>query len=400
MKDLLILLFLAMIISGSLCSYYNSGCSEFEEFKKEICQEFEAGEDNKVCNLINGKCISTYRDCEDYKNDVKKDICESIIPYYYVKNKCVFSNNTCISKERTWSDFKFGLESNSNCELLKAEKENKQCVFINNKCEEHYKSCEYYEGNDEEKCKSIIPLYEDDPFFLHKCSFEKGKCVKKERLCEEYIENPEGFNYCHRLVSSDETKRCAYINNKCIEHYKNCKDYTGNDSKECESIEPFDETNEEPYFNKKCVFEEGKCIRKEKTSCSEYKPGYNDEDACSMIQLKDENKVCVLLAEECVETYKTCENYKGDNEDICKSIIPTFEKEGSYVIDNELKCSLINNKCVQTERYCSEYIFTGGKFCDGLKIKNVLIIKENALKAMNLVKIIIKMWIKKHAKIL
>jgi hypothetical protein len=132
---------------------------------------------------------------------VKKDICESIIPYFNVKNKCVFSNNACISKERTCSDFKFGLESSSNCELLKAEEENKKCVLINKKCEEQYKSCEYYEGNDEETCKSIIPVDEYDPFFLYKCSFEKGKCVKKERLCEEYIENPEGFNYCHWLVS-------------------------------------------------------------------------------------------------------------------------------------------------------------------------------------------------------
>ena len=192
---------------------------------------------------------------------------------------------------------------------------------------------------------------------------------KKERLCEEYIENPEGFNYCHWLFSSDETKRCAYINNKCIEHYKNCKDYTGNDSKECESIEPFDETNYEPYFNKKCVFEEGKCIIKEKTSCSEYKSGY-DKEACSMIQLKDENKICVLLADKCIETYKTCGDYKGDNEDICKSIIPTYEKDGFYNIDNELKCSLINNTCVSTERYCSEYIFNNRKYCDYLKTKD------------------------------
>ena len=35
-----------------------------------------------------------------------------------------------------------------------------------------------------------------------------------------------------------------------------------------------------------------------------------------------------------------------------------------------------------------------------MKIKNVLIIKENVLKVMNLVKIIIKMRIKKHVKIL
>ena len=174
MKDLLILLFLAMIISDSLCGYDYNGCSEFENIKKEYCKYLDAGEDNKVCNIINGKCISTYRDCEDYKEDVKKDICESIIPYSNVEKKCVFSNNECISKERTCSDFRFGLESNSNCELLKAEEENKKCALINKKCEEQYKSCEYYEGNDEETCKSIIPVDEYEPFFLYKCSFEEG----------------------------------------------------------------------------------------------------------------------------------------------------------------------------------------------------------------------------------
>ena len=64
-----------------------------------------------------------------------------------------------------------------------------------------------------------------------------------------------------------------------------------------------------------------------------------------------------------------CGDYKGDNEDICKSIIPTIGKD-SYYIDNELKCSLINNICAPTERYCSEYIFAGGKSCDGLKTKD------------------------------
>ena len=100
MKDLLILLFLTMIISYSLCGYDYYGCSEFENVKIGFCNYLDAGEDNKVCNIINGKCTSTYRDCEDYKEDVKKDICESIIPYSNVeKNASLVIINVFQKKE-------------------------------------------------------------------------------------------------------------------------------------------------------------------------------------------------------------------------------------------------------------------------------------------------------------
>lgn len=178
--------------------------------------------------------------------------------------------NNCISKER--EDFKEGLESPANCLVLQSKDDKKRCFFYNNKCEEHYYECEDYEENvQKEICESNQP--EDSSFY--KCSFEKGKCVTKERFCSDiYL----GDNYiCERLLSTDESKRCAWVNNKCIEQYKRCEDYKGNSQEECELIEPFNEEDESVEYNHKCIFDGGKCIKKEKTSCKDYKSGTNEK---------------------------------------------------------------------------------------------------------------------------
>ena len=61
----------------------------------------DAGNDNKIFSMINNECVSTYINCEDYQgNKIEKDICESIIPENYIKNKCVFSENKCITEQR------------------------------------------------------------------------------------------------------------------------------------------------------------------------------------------------------------------------------------------------------------------------------------------------------------
>lgn len=66
--------------------------------------------------------------------------------------------------------------------------------------------------------------------------------------------------------------------------------------------------------------------KKEKTSCLDYKSG-RDELHCNLIKLTDEKKACVLWNNECKETYKSCEDYDGENQNICESILPTSEKD-------------------------------------------------------------------------
>ena len=104
-----------------------------------------------------------------------------------------------------------------------------------------------------------------------------------------------GVNYyCPLLATSNKLKRCVSINNKCVEQYKKCEDYNGNNNKECESIEPYDENIHYTDYQKKCVFENKKCITKEKTSCSDYKLE-GDKYSCVGIKLKDTKKVCVFI---------------------------------------------------------------------------------------------------------
>ena len=93
--------------------------------------------------MINNKCISSYKDCEDYKGN-DENICQSITTSF--DYKCIISKNKCIQEPRVCSDFKFGFESNSLCAELSSTDEDRMCFFMNDKCEEIYRSCEAYNG--------------------------------------------------------------------------------------------------------------------------------------------------------------------------------------------------------------------------------------------------------------
>lgn len=359
MKEVLILFFLVFI----RCGYEYIDCSDFEIAKQEYCEYLDPGDDNKVCKLINNKCISSYKDCEDYKGN-DENICQSITTSF--DYKCIISKNKCIQKPRVCSDFKFGFESNSLCAELSSTDEDRMCFFMNDKCEEIYRSCEAYNGKNSEICESIIPYdYENEIEYNYKCIIENGKCIKKERFCNDSF-SVIGVNYyCPLLATSNKLKRCVSINNKCVEQYKKCEDYNGNNNKECESIEPYDENIHYTDYQKKCVFENKKCITKEKTSCSDYKLE-GDKYSCVGIKLKDTKKVCVFIDNKCKETYKTCEDYDGNNKEMCQSIIPTYEKDEINWIDYESKCVLgENNKCVTTTRNCNEFLLSG-ELCQDL----------------------------------
>ena len=362
MKESSLLIIITVIISNTLCGFdyfeLEGDCSDFSNYKHEYCEVLDAGNENKKCTYINNKCISTFKNCEDYYN---QKVCESIIPDGFPEIKCVLERNSCIPKERICSDFKFGLESNSNCMRLKSSDEKKRCVFANNKCEEQFKECEDFKENvNKELCESIRPLYDYNEM-NYKCIFEGGKCVKKERHCEDY-DYSLGFivdELCESLTPTDISKRCALVNDTCIEQFIKCEDYNGNDTKICESIVPGEFDNEYLYFypeyNNKCVFEEGKCKKKALASCSDYIPGKREE-YCNSIELQDSKKICLFSNNKCIETFKSCEEYEGDDikQDICESIIPTREKDDFNFRDYIHKCVYENKKCVTKNILCSE----------------------------------------------
>lgn len=386
MKELTIFLIITLVIYNCLCgmdsSYFLYDCSMFEEIKQAICGSLKSEDKNKKCSLVNNECISTYEECEEYEGN-NQNICESIIPEDFPQYKCVLENSKCIQKERVCSDFKFGSEPNYNCNLLKAiDSSKKKCFFSNNKCEETYKHCEDYVQNvDKNICESILPLdeYNYDYDIFSKCVYENGKCVKRERYCEEFNFNIIDEEICYYLPLYDESKRCALVNNQCIEQYINCEDYKGNNKEICEFIEPFDEENDSVYFLYKCVFEGGSCKKKKKTSCSDYKSG-TDEYKCSYIELEDSKKACILYNKNCIETFKNCEDYTGNDVKQCESIIPLisdYGKDGKIYVDinYEKKCVYENEKCITKDKYCSEYQATAEnskveEICEELKLND------------------------------
>ena len=87
------------------------------------------------CSLVNGRLTETFRKCEDYNENVQKDICESIIPYYFNDSieeisdlyyKCIFEDGLCKKKKKTCSDY---LDFDDECQLFISTDNSKRCGF-------------------------------------------------------------------------------------------------------------------------------------------------------------------------------------------------------------------------------------------------------------------------------
>ena len=67
------------------------------------CYYLHSNDENKVCIFKNNKCEEQYKKCEDYKDNIQKDICESIQPFdgYDINfsQKCVYENGKCVQKD-------------------------------------------------------------------------------------------------------------------------------------------------------------------------------------------------------------------------------------------------------------------------------------------------------------
>jgi hypothetical protein len=92
----------------SLCIFqkdYNAQCIDFEEYKTNLCESLKAEDDNKKCTLINGDCITNYKDCQDYSDEpIDKNICNSIIPTDKMYKCIVDSDNKCVSKMKDFDE--------------------------------------------------------------------------------------------------------------------------------------------------------------------------------------------------------------------------------------------------------------------------------------------------------
>jgi len=338
MKRLNIFIIISIIII-SFKHITGDECSDFENYKKKLCESIEINSGR--CALIGDSCIEVPEKCSSYKGD-NKLICESIKPGYNCNDRCIFENNTCTIQYATCSDFKPtdpDYYCKSSIETCFFDKENKIC-------KKKYETCDI--ANDKEFCESIVLIKQNK------------KCVWKNDACiEEPVKACSEINYynceCYGrdcFIPENRKKECYPVNNECKEVYMDCKDYVGNSASECESINVHYSNYLHGTMASKCIFENNICTKVKKNSCSESQ----SEAECPKIILDDNKKYCYFYNGKCNEYYKECSDYNGTNQDECEKNIPTDLNIGSFFSKYvERKCVFQNNKCItKTISSCSE----------------------------------------------
>ena len=370
----------------------NAKC--YEEYK--TCKEFSdntLGKDRNSCNsptdetcdyiLRKDQCQTkkNYTSCSEYDETGEKDriICESIISqtnHLY----CVFENdNHCIERESFCSE----VYNEDDClHIAKATDANKKCAFGNGKCYEEYIRCEDYLETSSYNCTNIR-LYNGQ-----QCEYDSqsGRCRTRNKFCSEArtkeecklmnkakigISDPErkicGDYYYNYTYKDDQNQDQTITLWKCAEIYKYCSDYKGTDDTECENIKPYDEKGEKIDTHSKCIRENYKCQRVNKTC--EY--AGNNPILCSEIRDKiKDNSIYYcrfdISKDKCITNYKSCEDYKEtsldsdqyspsqdtidafyNKQDKCENNIPENYNTGlcKYKLDgNTYKC-VTNKEC-------------------------------------------------------
>ena len=353
------------------CVLTRGGC---EEDLKE-CSEYTGNEDctllhpgdesKKTCILINGKCESHFLKCEF----ADSNSCDKNIPSQ--RNiKCKWEDNSCQQIEKNCEDYRPG---NLACSSLKPKDVNKKCIYDSYKdeCYEDYGICD---GANSDICESIKPLTEDFASLdkLYKCELSGETCTKVIKKCNDYKPGDVPSSFCEeRFFPSDrEKQKCYYheIEDKCYELYKSCDDYNIQEEnlrnkKTCELIQHYKIDSD--YY--KCVFDErNKKCEKTKLECSEI----TEKDTCNSHSPLDEKKMCVFVDNKCIEEYKSCEDYDGEetkSKDVCESII-LFNTDLN--IDYTKQCVFNEDTCEEKNlNECSDYISGKNKlYCTSINL--------------------------------
>ena len=310
---------------------------------------------NKICVFSEYQCKEQYKTCELYNDntDISKrneKSCKAIIYYDTTKNaldysyKCIFENQICKKKKKDCNE----ITDKDLCTSHELDDTNKMCVYDNGQCKEEYKSCSNYNNinnKNEKDCKSI-KIYNSDKInidYTKKCIFNDNSCIQKDLTsCSDYESNLDK-KYCTNIYLTN-YKKCVFKDNKCVEKYITCPE-TNEDITEdaCESIKPVDES-------KKCIYEgSNKCTEKIK-ECSEYKG--TDSYDCQKCTSSEADKKCFLENGKCVAKYTECDKYLGNNAEECKKIIP-HGTNGIYLGETN-KCIMGATNCEITLKECDE----------------------------------------------
>ena len=178
----------------------------------------------------------------------------------------------------------------------------------------------------------------------YKCVFKNGKCTEEKKICSDYKLGLENIERCEYIQhSEDDSKACEYIDNQCVEIDMPYFELYDGDENKCKSIEPvYGHSYDYSYH---CVYTNGKCEYKVKTSCSDYKEGEGRDMCTYYIELDDKDKYCLFKNNKCIETYRQCNNYQGNDESICNSIIT----------EDGVNCEYKNDACIDIIMECSDY---------------------------------------------
>ena len=356
---------------------WDGGCKE----QPRLCSDYKKIVNSYVpiyCNLYSSEnalstcfideekdiCEEVAKSCENYnlivaEKDRTEEGCKS--SNHGTGKKCVLENKQCKEVNIECGDF------TSKYECLKYDpgKEGKKCIFKNNLCMEEYKDCQTYNDlvseADRKKadCESIYSF--KDTGRTYKCVFSDSKlCERKQvRKCSDYTGSDA--EECQSYPTEYKSQACAYTNNECIEKtnfvYSYCEDYNGEDKSICESIQPR-QVYSTTTFDKesKCVLvDEGgyfSCRRQAK-QCSDAK----DEMECSSTIVVNNKKRCVYIEKQCVEQYKTCEDYEASenvlDKDTCESILIADDYLSKCVFT--AGASGAKGTCKKTRKTCSDF---------------------------------------------
>ena len=373
------------------CTQEQRVCSDYKKpdnsYVPTTCRNFKAEKENSACffDAENDKCEEVANSCENYNLIVEEskrteEGCKSSYPEE--GKKCALQNKQCKEANIECGDY----TTKDECLKFNPGKDGKKCVFKNNLCVEDYEDCQTYNDlvseADRKKadCESIYSY--KSGYQMFKCVFSESKTCESKQVykCSDYTGTDA--EECASYPTDDKTHTCVYANNKCEEKinfvYNYCGDYVGEDKSICEAIKPrSDSDNTRIETNSKCVLEEEGgslyCVKKQK-QCSDAK----DSVECSKIRVSNDKKRCFYIKGNCIEQYKTCEDYEAAEDvlekETCESIVIANDDLNKCVFTagvggakgtckktrkscSDFNIGLISDKCVNLESYISESIF-------------------------------------------
>ena len=244
--------------------------------------------------------------------------------------------------------------------------------YYDNGCKEWYEDCGDYTPKSESDvtCSKITPKTNSD---YKKCAIQKNgnslTCASVYKECKELTSDQcTSFSNTNLNLGSD--RRCVFFNGQCELHYTSCTNTEIKNSQVCNNNIPNQNT-------KRCKWNSNSC-QEENRKCSDYITySANGESSLQCHQLEHTSpKICFLDNDDykCKEVYKTCEEYKSEDQTItCGNIMPlieTYSGFGNYVKDNTHYCALESSDCKTKEKSCEDYKSGDGEsLCTSLKSK-------------------------------